>query len=295
MKDSYNVEYDILISKVHRWGELIRFGGTLLIEDVEDDIKNSIELLKNHKDKFIEIVFSNKKIPDALNYEIEAVNIAILSLAVGLDLNLNDKELLILGVAAILKDLGMNKIPSEILNKTDDLSEDEMVEIKKHPEYSINIIKDLGFDESICDVVINHHERWDGKGYPRGKSGVAINELSRIISVLDGYNAMKQERPYRGSIHGYNAIKSIISDNGQRYDPSILTAVVKSIGIYPIGSYVALNDASICKVISINKDRPLKPIVEVVINKDGSESKSHTVIDISDNNRFFIVKNVMVS
>lgn len=295
MKDKYNVEYDILISKVHRWGEIIRFGGTLLVEDVEEDIKNIIILLKSHRNKFIEIVFTNKNILDVLSYEIESVNIAILSLVVGLDLQLNDDELLVLGVSAIVKDLGMNKIPKEILNKKDGLLEDELAEIKRHTEYSVEIIRELGFDESICDVVIDHHERWDGKGYPRGKSSIAINELSRIISVLDGYNAMKQYRPYRDSIHGYDAIKSIIGDNGQRYDPSVLTTVVKSIGIYPIGSYVALNDASICKVISINKDKPLKPIVEVIIKKDGTESRSHTVIDISDNNRFFIVKNVLVS
>lgn len=295
MKDTYSVEYDILISKVHRWGEIIRFGGTFLVEDVQEDVLNCIELLRNHSDNFIAIVFSNRVIQDVFPYEIEAVNITILSLAVGIDLGLEDEQLLLLGVSALTKDLGMNKILPEILNKTDDLSDDEFAEIKRHTEYSVEIIKEFGFSDDVCKVIVDHHERWDGKGYPRGKNGESINFLARIISVLDGYSAMKQDRPYRESLHGYDAIKNIIGDNGQRYDPAILTAVVKSIGIYPIGSFVALNDASICRVVSVNSGKPLKPIVEVIINKDGTESRSNNLIDIADNNRFFIVKNVLVS
>lgn len=296
MKNNYSVEYNILISKVHRWGEIIRFGGTLLIEDIEHNVKNYIELLKESREKCIEVVFSKKTLTDSIGYKIETetVNITILSLAVGLDLHIADDELLIMGVAALLKDLGMNKISKEILNKVGDLSNDEVAEIKNHPEYSRNIIKEMGFDDKIIDVILDHHERWDGKGYPRGKSGEGINYLSRIISVLDGYNAMQEDRPYRESLHGYDAIKSIIGDNGQRYDPTILNVVVKSIGIYPLGSYVALNDASICMVVSINKNRPLKPVVQVIINKDGTESRSNIIIDISDNNRFFIVKSILV-
>ncbi len=294
MINNCSVEYDILISKVHRWGEIIRFGGNLSTEDIEDDVRNILELIKEERNTFILKVFSKKEHPDVLSYEIESVDICILALVVGIDLKLADSDLLILGVSCLLKDLGMNKIPSEILNKKEDLLEDEIHEIKNHPDYSIEIIGELGFGQNIKDVVIDHHERWDGKGYPRGKSQENINYMARVISVIDGFNAMKEDRPYRESLEGYGAIKSIIGDNGQRYDPTILNVVVKSIGIYPIGSYVALNDASICQVISINKDKPLKPVVKVIINKDGTESKSNSVVDISDNNRFFVVKSVLV-
>lgn len=295
MKNNYNVEYDILLSKVHRWGEIIRFGGTLVIEDIEDDIKNCLYLIKNERDSFITKVYTKKDLGDVSSYEIEAVDICILSLTVGVDLNLPAPDLILLGISALLKDLGMNRISKDILNKKEDLNEDEIAEIKNHPSYTIEIIEKLGFNNQISDIIMDHHERWDGKGYPRGKSHESINYLSRIISVLDGYNAMKEDRPYRQSLHGYDAIKSIIGDNGERYDPSILSVAVKSIGVYPIGSYVALNDASICRVISINKNKPLKPVVQVIVNKDGTESKSNLIIDISDNNRFFIIKSVLVS
>ncbi|MBN2618195.1 MAG: HD-GYP domain-containing protein [Spirochaetales bacterium] len=294
MNKNYNIEYDLLISKVHRWGEVIRFGGTLLIEDIEDDIKNCIELLRNDRESIITKVFNKKNIADVSKLEIESVDIALLALVVGLDLSISEDDLLKLGIAALLKDLGMNKVPKEILNKDGALTDNQLAEIRKHPVFSVEILKELGFQEEITKIVIEHHERWDGKGYPRGLSGENINYLSRIISVVDGYNAIKESRPYRESLHGYDAIKMIIGDNGHRYDPAILNVAVKSIGIYPLGSYVALNDASICKVVGINKNKPLRPIVQVIINKNGSESKSNTIIDISDNNHFFIVRSVQV-
>lgn len=293
MNNNYSVEYDLLLAKVHRWGEVIRYGGSIVVEDIEDDIKNIIYIIENDRDALITKVFSKKDLKDFKKFEIESVNICILSLVIGIDLNLPLDELIKLGVAALIKDIGMNRVPKDILNKKEDLTEKEVAEIKNHPTYSSQIVRDLGFGEDIINIIMDHHERWDGMGYPKGKNREGINYLARILSVLDGYNAMKEERPYRESLHAYDAIKSIIGDNGHRYDPSVLSVVVRSIGIYPIGSYVALNDASICKVIAINKKTPLKPVVRVIVNKDGTESKSNQIIDISDNNRFFVVKNVV--
>ncbi len=295
MNRNYAIEYDILLSKVHRWGEIIRYNGALVIQDIEDDILNCLELIKVNRDVIISRVFKKKDYSDHSAIEVETVNICLLSLAIGIDLELTNNQLIELGISALLKDLGMNKVPKEILEKEGNLSKEELAEIKNHPQYSVDIIKNLGFGDNICNIVIDHHERWDGKGYPRGKTKENINYLSRILAVLDGYNSMMEERPYRQSIHGYDAIKEIIGDNGKRYDSGILSVVVRSIGIYPIGSYVALNDASICEVISVNKAKPLKPVVKVIVNKDGTESKNNNIIDISDNNRFFIVKSVLVS
>lgn len=297
MKSNYSVdvEYDVLITKIHRWGEIIRFGGQLPIEDIKEEVLNTKNLIESHRDALIAKVFGKKKKSNLRRYEIEAIDICILALVVGIDLGLDEEDLNVLGVSALLKDIGMNKISEDVINKKEGLTEQEFVEIKKHPFYSVEILKEHGIGEDIQNVVIDHHERWDGVGYPEGKRAEDISYLARIISVLDGFNAMKEERPYRKSILGYDAIKSIIGDNGHRYDPSVLNAVLKSIGIYPIGSYVALNDASICQVISTNSETPLKPVVEVIINKDGTESKSNTIIDISDNPRFFIVKNVSVN
>ncbi|OQY40728.1 MAG: hypothetical protein B6229_00950 [Spirochaetaceae bacterium 4572_7] len=294
MKNYYSidVEYDVLVTKIHRWIELISFGGQFSKDEVLDSVKSTLDLIHSERDLLISKVFGKKKNLDASSYVVQIVDIFILSLVIGLDLGLNTEDITILGISAMFKDLGMDRIPPEILNKKEDLTVEEFIEIKNHPLYSAEVVKELGCSEDIQSTIIDHHERWDGKGYPKGKRGDDINYLSRIISVLDGYSAMREDRPYRESITGYDAVKSIIGDNGQRYDPKILTVVVRSIGIYPVGSYVALNDTSICQVLSANKKAPLKPIVKIIVNKDGTESKSNSIIDISDNNRFFIVKSV---
>lgn len=291
---SVDVEYDVLVSKIRRWGEVIRFGGKLDLDNIKESVLNVYDFIEGNRDGLIKKVFGKKNIKNVKHHEAEAIDICILALVVGFDLELEKSVLITLGVSAILKDIGMNKIPDEIVNKVDDLTEEEFAIIKHHPNYSLEILDEHGIDDGIKDIIIDHHERWDGKGYPMGKRGEEISYLARVLSVVDGFNAIKEDRPYRKSLHGYEAIKAIIGDNGHRYDPSILEVVLKSIGIYPIGSYVALNDATICQVISTNKNSPLKPVVKVIINKNGTESKSNTIIDISDSSRYFIAKNVPV-
>lgn len=291
---SVEVEYDILISKIHRWGEIIRFGGNLLITDVEEDVNNILGLIIKDREATIKKVFSKNKRSDVKKYEIESVNICILSLVIGIDLGLNKDDLNLLGKSALLKDLGMNRIPVEILTKEESLTDEEFALVKKHPEHTVELITELGFKDVVKDIIIDHHERWDGLGYPKGKSQEEINYMARIISVVDGFNAMKEDRPYRKSLEGYDAIKSIIGDSGKRYDPSVLKTVIRSLGIYPVGTYVALNDSSICRVKSINSKTPLKPVVEVVINKDGTRSSNNLVIDIADNPKYFVVRSVRV-
>lgn len=297
MSNSYSVdvEYDVFISKIRRWGEIIRFGGKINLKDIIESVKNINVLIDENRDDLIRKVFGKKIIKNIKHHEAEAVDICILALVVGTDLGIKEEVLITLGAAALLKDIGMNRVPEEIMNKVGNLTDEEFAIIRNHPYYSIDILNEHGIDSGLQDIIIDHHEQWDGMGYPKGKRGENISYLARVISVVDGFNAIKEDRPYRKSLHGYDAIKAIIGDNGHRYDPSILEVVLKSIGIYPIGSYVALNDASICQVVSTNKDYPLKPVVKVIINKNGTESKSNVVIDLADNPRYFIVKNVPVS
>lgn len=290
-----DVEYDVLIARIRRWGEIIRFGGKLNYIDIKESVENICDSIKCNRDELIKKVFGKKNIKNIKPLERESIDISILAMVVGMDLELKRSDIVKLGISALLKDIGMNRVPDDILNKKGNLTESEYRIIKKHPIYSLEILKEHNVDGEIGDIILNHHERWDGMGYPEGKIGEDIPYLSRIISVVDGFNALKEDRPYRKSLHGYDAIKAILGDNGHRYDPVILEVVLKSIGIYPIGSYVALNDASICQVVSTNKKYPLKPLVKVVINKNGTESNSNILIDIADNPRYFIVKNVPVS
>jgi putative nucleotidyltransferase with HDIG domain len=119
------------------------------------------------------------------------------SLAIAKQMNLYDKELEDLEFAGLLHDIGKVVIPDSIINKSDKLTEEEYQIIKKHPEIGYDIVKDVDFLSASSEILLQHHERVDGKGYPYGLSGNKINRLARILAVADAYDAMTSERPYR--------------------------------------------------------------------------------------------------
>lgn len=119
------------------------------------------------------------------------------SLAIAKKMELSQEEIKNLEFAGLLHDIGKIVIPDEIINKSGKLTEEEYCIIKKHPEIGHEILKDMDFLDLSSKVLLQHHERVDGKGYPYGLSGDRINKLSKILAVADAYDAMTSERPYR--------------------------------------------------------------------------------------------------
>jgi len=141
-------------------------------------------------------------------------------------------------------------------------------------------------------IALHHHERWDGKGYPDHLTGNAIDMGARIVSVADAFEAMVSKKSYRESIEGYQAVKNMLADNARRFDPAVIMAFTKIMGIYPIGSIIRLNDESVARVLSVNSNAPLRPVVELLISKTGKVTKSGEgeVIDLLAEKSLFIKK-----
>ncbi|HYW83169.1 MAG TPA: HD domain-containing phosphohydrolase, partial [Spirochaetia bacterium] len=137
-----------------------------------------------------------------------------------------------------------------------------------------------------------HHERWDGQGYPRKLKGEDINLAARIVAVADSYIAMINNRPHRNSMIGYSAMKNVLSDNGRHFDPKILKVFLESMGIYPIGSIVQLNNSAIGRVVQTHSEAPLRPTVELIIDEYGNKLGEREVIDLLAKKGTFIVKAV---
>ncbi|MDX9802373.1 MAG: HD domain-containing phosphohydrolase, partial [Spirochaetia bacterium] len=140
-------------------------------------------------------------------------------------------------------------------------------------------------------IVLQHHERWDGKGYPNGLAGDQINLLSRIIAVTDSFEAMNRAKSYRSSMIGYAAMKQILNENSKKYDASIVKLFIKVLGIYPPGSFVILNDTSIGKVVKVKKIAPLRPVIKLLIDNNGNKCEDSNIeIDLVTKTGLFIVK-----
>ena len=147
----------------------------------------------------------------------------------GAELDLNESDMDSLELMATLHDIGKIGISSHILSKPGDLDEAEWTEIKKHPEIGYRIALTIPELQGIADYILCHHERWDGKGYPQGLSGREIPYISRVISVLDAFDAMTADRVYRKAITQEDALEEIRRNAGTQFDPNIVSSFMNCI------------------------------------------------------------------
>jgi HD-GYP domain-containing protein (c-di-GMP phosphodiesterase class II) len=222
-----------------------------------------------------------------------SVNSALLSALIAIELKLVNHVIMQIVTGALLHDVGMLRLPKELTEKSGGLSEAEIQRMQGHPLYSYKIItKELLYPEDVGLVALQHHERWDGEGYPRRITGTAIELGARIVSVADAFEAMVSEKPYRNSMIGYQAMKNLLSDNSRRFDPDILKAFIKTMGIYPIGSIILLNNGAIARVTDVQGDAPLRPKIRILIDEFGKMFKQDDgeQIDLLTEKSLFIAR-----
>ncbi len=195
---------------------------------------------------------------------IHCVDTGIMSIFLGRSLDLKIEELTELGVSAILHDIGKIKIPNEIINKKDTLTEMEFEEIKKHPVYGYRILKEAGIsNKNILSAVVEHHERIDGKGYPLGIDKSKICTYAKIISVCDVFTALSANRAYRERFNPNEAYEYIISNSNIMFDSKIVEKFKENFSIYPLGCCVKLSNGIEGYVVKQNKCFPDRPVIRV--------------------------------
>ncbi|MEA1936349.1 MAG: HD-GYP domain-containing protein, partial [Thermodesulfobacteriota bacterium] len=191
----------------------------------------------------IELKKSLEKLQMAMNSTIDAMSmitesrdpytaghqkrVADLAIAIAEEMDLSEERINIIHMASLIHDIGKIQIPAEILVKPGKLSEIEFSMIKSHPEIGYNILKTVEFTPPIAEIVLQHHERLDGSGYPKGITGNEILLESRIIAVADVVEAMASHRPYRPSLGINNALEEITRSRGICYDPDVVNACLR--------------------------------------------------------------------
>lgn len=202
-------------------------------EPFEKVFKDAEELmyrmkLLEHKSIHSSIISSIKTTMFEKSNETEehAERIAKLSRKLGESLGLNNEELNDLELVAMLHDIGKISVDGSILKKIGKLTEDEWYEIRKHPEVGYRITNASHELMHISEYILCHHERWDGKGYPQGLSGANIPLLSRILAIVDSYDAMTQDRAYRKAMSKDDAILELLKNAGTQFDPDIIKIFV---------------------------------------------------------------------
>jgi putative nucleotidyltransferase with HDIG domain len=153
-----------------------------------------------------------------------STNVAKYAVAIARDLGIGPTQLEEIHIAAILHDVGKIGISELIICKPEGLSREEFDIMKDHPAHGIRILEPIGFASVIVDAIHQHHERWDGKGYPRGLAAEEITLTARILNVADTIDAMISERPYRGSISSDEVLLELERESGRQFDPRIAEA-----------------------------------------------------------------------
>jgi HD-GYP domain-containing protein (c-di-GMP phosphodiesterase class II) len=266
-------------------------GEDLVRANVDDTVNLLLDRIKDGKIEMIQLILMGIRIERKISAGV--INVTILSTIMGTLLKFSSHRLIQLATGALLHDVGMVKVPKAILQKKEKLTPEELNQIRTHPIHSYRVIaKDLKYPEEIGIIALQHHERWDGQGYPRKLKGEDINLAARIVAVADSYIAMINNRPHRNSMIGYTAMKNVLADNGRHFDPKILKVFLESMGIYPIGSIVQLNSSAIGRVVQTHSEAPLRPTVELIIDEYGNKLGEREVIDLLAKKGTFIVKAV---
>lgn len=205
-------------------------------QDINDVLKSSENLMYKNKIKTSRAMRNQtlQLVIETLNskYEKERQHterVCKICHHIGLALDMSGDEISKLELAGYLHDIGKIMVPAEILNKPADLSEDEYELIKRHCESGYQILKSVEEYSSLAEVVLCHHERWDGEGYPRKLKETGIPLMSRIISVADSYEAMTTDRPYRKAISNEQAARELIVNSGKQFDPYIVKIYIEKI------------------------------------------------------------------
>jgi HD-GYP domain-containing protein (c-di-GMP phosphodiesterase class II) len=289
-KGAYRTYAD-LIEKLDAVFENISGGVSIEVRSIDNITTRLLQGVRDERDSFIGYILGG----EIAGHEMakSSVNAAILSALIAIELKIPNHKIMQIITGALLHDVGMLRLPRDIVDKRGGLSDAEVQRMQAHPLYAYKIVsKTLLYPEEVGLVALQHHERWDGEGYPRRLAGPAIDQGARIVSVADAFEAMVSQKSYRNSMAGYQAMKNLLSDNSRRFDPDVLKAFIQTMGIYPIGSIILLNNGALARVIEVHGDAPLRPKIRVLADEFGKLYKQDEgdTIDLLSEKSLFIAK-----
>ncbi len=240
------------------------------------EIKPDIKKAKLQIENIVDQIFANKhlmvnmidmKAFDDYTYY-HSVNVAVLSIVLGVALDMDREELCNLGFAALFHDIGKVFVNKDILNKNGKLTPIEFEEIKTHSLLGCNHIKKgYGVSNSSYMGILDHHEKYEGGGYPNNLKGEKISWYGRIISVADVYDALTSDRPYRKALLPSDAMEYIMASTMTEFDPKIVEVFVKKIAPYPIGTCVKLSNGLTGIIVENYEELCMRPRVRIFMDK----------------------------
>ncbi|NPV71890.1 MAG: HD-GYP domain-containing protein [Firmicutes bacterium] len=195
-----------------------------------------------------------------------SVQVALLAMVAGRMIHYNRQQLLELGVGALLHDVGKVQVPDHIWYRNGGLSPDELAVVQSHPEIGYEYMRKARIGLLSAHIALQHHERWDGSGYPRGLKGEEVHKYARLCAVCDVFDAMTSDRAHKAAVHPYEVLAFLADNAGTLFDPKAVSALQAVVAPYPVATSVILSTGEVAVVKRINNHALERPVV--VVTKD---------------------------
>jgi len=240
----------------------IRLGRMLDMNNIRQAVDSTVDSVLRNENALL--LLSKIKHKDDYTAE-HCINVSILAAAFGKHLGLLEDEIRVLALSGMMHDVGKMRIDDAILNKPGALTPEEFDIMKKHTTFGRDILVALpSLEHAAVDVAYSHHERMDGKGYPRGLSSQQIPLFAKMIGLVDTYDAITSSRVYDKGRASMQALQIIHRNKGTQFDEELAVEFIRMIGVYPPGSIVELENGEVGIVVANQKASKLKPVVLLV-------------------------------
>lgn len=253
-----------------------------IFDEVAAGTGPDIDAARSVTDEFVstclyknEVFMNMLLVRETLECEVNhAINVSILSIALGRRLGLPTYELENLGLAGLLHDIGMLTLPEYVYKDSSRIADNEFEVLKTHSEKGFEMLKQCGgLSESVLQAVLQHHERANGTGYPEGLLERQITKNAKIVSIADTYDTITSDRPYSKGRSPVQAIKLIFGWSGRHFNETLVKFFVSLLGVYPVGTILRLESGETGIVYEVSRGSSTKPKILVIMDEKGNETE----------------------
>ncbi len=286
-EDTVSVQEEVAVAReihqemsvmVHSMLDEIRAGNRLNAGDLGRTLDLMVESILRNPNAFMWLMSLKSK--DSYAYS-HSINTCILATAFGRHLGLGKHPLKVLAMGALLFDVGKAKLPQALLNKPARLTAEELALARKHVDFGIEVLEQTkGIGKDVIAMVQCHHERFNGSGYPDGLKGKQIPVPARIAAIVDCYDSMISDRPYKKAISPHAAVDTIYRLRNTDFDEALIKRFMEFIGVYPTGTLVELNTGEVGIVIAQDRIRRLQPRVMLVLDRNKKAYDFRPILDL---------------
>ena len=247
------------------------------VSDARDLVVQVVDTLLAAPDLAIQVMAEK---PGGEDIYLHSLNVAVLAMTLAKELGLPAELVQFIGMGAIFHDIGLNEVPTTILNNPGPLTRAEREFREMHCQYGVEIGKKAALPAPVLRIIQQHHELYDGSGYPQKLKGDAIDSLARVVSLINAYDNLCNPSNIAHALTPHEALSAMFAQQRNRYDPRFLQAFIRFMGVYPPGSVVALSNDALGLVIRVNASRPLRP--SIIVYDAGIPKNEAIILDLNE-------------